>query len=75
MLLQLLAKEREDFLAFIQAVEYDDAGQSAALDCLGKCLGETVGTFLGPGNWRPQRKAIKECWEEKRRKADSAGVK
>jgi hypothetical protein len=71
-LLQLLAKEREDFLAFIQAVEYDDAGQTGALDCLGKCLGETVGTFLGPGNWRPQRKVIKECWEEKRRKAQSS---
>jgi hypothetical protein len=71
-LLQLLAKEREDFLAFIEAVDYDDAGQTAALDCLGKCLGETLGTFLGRGNWRPQRKAIKECWEEKRKKADSS---
>ncbi len=70
-LLQLLAKEREDFLAFIEAVDCDDAGQTASMDCLGKCLGETVGTFLGPGNWRPQRKAIKECWEEKRKKAQS----
>lgn len=66
-LLQLLAKEKEDLLAFIEAADYDDAGQTAALDCLGKCLGETVGTFLGPGNWRPQRKAIKACWEEKRK--------
>jgi hypothetical protein len=31
-----------------------------------------VGTFLGAGNWRPQRKAIKECWEEVRKKADKA---
>jgi hypothetical protein len=71
-LFQLLAKEREDFLAFIEAADYEDAGQTAALNCLGKCLGETVGTFLGPGSWRPQRKAIKECWEEKRKKADSS---
>jgi len=71
-LLQLLAKEREDFLAFIAAVDYYDAGQTAALDCLGKCLGETVGTFLGPGNWRPQRKAIKECWEKQRKKIEQS---
>ena len=66
-LLHLLATEREDFLAFIEATDYDDAGQTAALDCLGKCLGAAVGTFLGPGNWRPHRKTIKECWEEKRK--------
>jgi hypothetical protein len=65
-LMPLLTNERKEFLAFIEAVDYDDAGQTAALDCLGRCLGETVGTFLGPGNWRPQRKAIKECWDEKR---------
>jgi hypothetical protein len=70
--LQLFGKGREDLLAFIEAADYEDAGQTAALDCLGTCLGETVGTFLGPGNWRPQRKAIKECWEEKRKKADSS---
>jgi hypothetical protein len=68
-LLHLLANEREDFLAFIEAADYGDAAQTAALDCLGKCLGETVGTFLGPGNWRPQRKAITECWAERRKEA------
>lgn len=60
-LLHLLAKKREDFLAFVRTADYHDAGQTAALDCLGTCLGEAVGTFLGPGNWRPQRKAIADC--------------
>jgi hypothetical protein len=61
-LFHLLAKNRQDFLAFIEAADYADAGQTAALECLGTCLGDAIGTFLGPGNWRPQRKAIKECW-------------
>jgi len=69
-LLHLLARNREDFLAFVETVDYYDAGQTAALDCLGTCLGEAAGTFLGPGNWRPQRKAIKECWEAWRKQAE-----
>jgi len=65
-LVNLLAKNREDFLAFIRCARREDAGQTAALDCLGTCLGDAAGTFLGEGNWRPQRKAIKACWETKR---------
>ena len=62
-LVHLLAEKDGDFLAFLRAAQADDAGQTAAWDCLGCCLGETVGTFLGPGDWRPQRKAIKTYWE------------
>jgi hypothetical protein len=65
-LMHLLAKNREGFLAFVRSARRDDAGQTAALDCLGTCLGEAAGTFLGEGNWRPQRKAIKACWEAER---------
>jgi len=65
-LIHLLAKNREGFLAFIRSARRDDAGQTAALDCLGTCLGEAAGTFLGEGKWRPQRKAIKTCWEANR---------
>ena len=36
--------------------------------CLIADLGQAVATFLGPGNWRPRRKAIIEWWE--RRKAE-----
>src|SRR2546430_17667241 len=51
-LLHLLAKDREDFLAFVQTAHYSDGGQTAALDFLGMSLGDAAGTFLGPGNWR-----------------------
>ena len=33
------------------------------MDLLGIDLGEIAGTFLGQGNWRPQRKAMVRCWE------------
>jgi hypothetical protein len=52
----------------------EDAGQTAALEILGADLGEIAGTFLGEGNWRPQRKALIACWEtakwEKRTKEE-----
>jgi hypothetical protein len=51
------------FRAFLEAARQDDAGQTAALDVLGVDLGEIAGTFLGEGNWRPQRKAMIACWE------------
>lgn len=53
----------EAFRNFLEASRSHDAGQSAAVDVLGADLGEIAGTFLGAGDWRPQRKAIKECWE------------
>jgi hypothetical protein len=72
-LVRLLAKSRADFLAFVGRAHYSDAGQTAALDCLGTCLGEAAGTFLGPGKWRPQRKMIRQCWEAaKARRAEDA---
>jgi len=64
-LLQLLS-ERGNAVSireFIQQANEADAGQTAALDRLGADLGEIAGTFLGEGNWRPQRKAMVACWE------------
>lgn len=64
-LLKLLS-ERGDaagFRTFVEAARPDDAGQTAAMDILGADLGEIAGTFLGKGNWRPQRKAMIACWE------------
>jgi hypothetical protein len=46
------------FVEFIKAADWRDAGQDAALNFLEQDLGEVLGGFLGPGNWRPQRKAI-----------------
>lgn len=55
---------RAAFLSFMEASRPDDAGHAASLELFGADLGEIAGTFLGPGDWRPQRKAIKACWEE-----------
>jgi len=70
-LVHLLAENRDSFLEFLSRAHYDDAGQTAALDCLGTSLGDAVGTFLGPGDWRPVRKAIVECWEDRKRQPPS----
>jgi hypothetical protein len=66
-MMNLLTKDHGTFLAFLRAARPEDSGQTASLDVLGVCLGETISGFLGEGNWRPQRKAIKECWEAERK--------
>src|SRR6266404_1508980 len=65
--LTLLLGMPRDSVAFLKQADRDDAGQTAALDVLGMDLGDTMATFLGPGNWRPNRIAMARCWE--RRKA------
>jgi hypothetical protein len=55
--------DRESFRAFLEAAHQQDAGQTAAIDILKTDLGDVAGTFLGKGNWRPQRKAMMACWE------------
>jgi hypothetical protein len=55
--------DADAFRTFLEVAQRDDAGQTAALDILGANLGEIAGTFLGEGNWRPQRKAMIACWE------------
>jgi hypothetical protein len=59
-LTEFLSKDWSAFLEFIAEADYRDAGQDASLRILNRCLGETVGQFLGPGNWRPQRRVIAE---------------
>lgn len=54
----------ENFRGFLETSRQEDAGQSAAQHIFGADLGEIAGTFLGTGIWRPERKAIKECWEK-----------
>ncbi len=60
LLVELLCEPWERFVRFVQGADVRDAGQDAALQVLERCLGQTVAGFLGPGNWRPQRKAIAE---------------
>ena len=70
-LVHLLKEDRLGFLAFVSRAHYDDAGQTAALECLGTNLGDAVGTFLGPGNWRPYRKAMVALWGNGERAEES----
>jgi hypothetical protein len=48
---------------FIKAADWRDGGQDAAARILGHGLEELASGLLGPGNWRPQRKVIKEQWQ------------
>jgi hypothetical protein len=59
-LTNLLSDDWKSFLQFVLHADYRDAGQDAALQILDRNLGDAVGEFLGPGNWRPQRKIIAE---------------
>ena len=61
-IVHLLSGDHEGFLDFISRAHSDDAGQTAALECLGRNLGDVVAEFLGPGNWRPYRKAMVDIW-------------
>lgn len=62
-LTEVLSENWPNFLDFVSQADIRDAGQDASLRILGRCLGETTVGFLGPGNWRPQRKAISEHWK------------
>jgi hypothetical protein len=61
-MVELLLSDSKDFVPFLKEANWNDAGQTAALEILGTDLGQMMGTFLGPGNWRPRRKALVECW-------------
>jgi len=61
-LLNLLLQQNPEISDFVRQASRQDAGQTAALDCLGIDLGDLARTFLGPGDWRPNRKKILECW-------------
>lgn len=70
-LVEVLSESWVDFPNFVQNADSRDAGQDAALKWLDRSLGDAVGGFLGPGNWRPNRKAIAELWEgRKQQKSD-----
>jgi hypothetical protein len=59
-LVALLSEQGPAFAEFVRAADWRDAGQDAAVNFLGQGLEEVVSGFLGPGDWRPQRKTIKE---------------
>jgi hypothetical protein len=59
-LVTLLWEKGSAFIEFTKHADWRDAGQDAAIRILATDLGDLVGGFLGPGTWRPQRKAIAE---------------
>jgi hypothetical protein len=65
-LLRLPTEEGLALVEFIKHADWRDAGQDAALNFLGKDLGDLAGQFLGPGCWRPERKAIAELLDARR---------
>ena len=69
-IVQLLAGGEGDFKEFLRRASYVDAGQTAALDCLGINLGDALATFLGPGEWRPVRKALVEAWDRESKESE-----
>lgn len=59
-LVELLAYDYAAFLNFVNEADWRDGGQDAAVRLLGKDLGQVVGSFLGSGNWRPNRKKLSD---------------
>jgi len=71
-LLNLLFEGRENWGDFLKQAQSADAGQTAALECFGIDLGQIAGTFLGPGDWRPRRKAMVAVWEARKKAAEDS---
>jgi hypothetical protein len=62
-ILNLVLEQRGDWSAFLKQANWGDAGQTAAIECLGVDLGKVMSTFLGDGEWRPRRKAMVTLWD------------
>jgi hypothetical protein len=62
-LVHKLSGDHRLFLEFLANAHYGDGGQTAGLDVLGINLGDVAADFLGPGEWRPVRKAMVDCWK------------
>jgi len=73
-LVHSLTGGREAFLEFLRNAHCDDAGQTAALDCMETNLGDLAGSFLGPGSWRPNRKAMVDCWKRMAESREDAHI-
>jgi hypothetical protein len=63
-LLYLIGESKGNIVDFIKHANGRDAGQDAAINWMNLDLGEVAGRFLGPGNWRPSRKAISDCFKQ-----------
>ena len=53
-LVRNMSKNYDSFKQFCLAASTDDAGESAAINCIGISLQDFVGVLLGDGNWKPR---------------------
>jgi len=73
--LNLLSEQKGDWIGFLKRAHRDDAGQTAAIECLGVDLGDVVATFLGEGDWRPRRRAMVDLWKPEPKNDDARDPK
>jgi hypothetical protein len=71
-LVTLLAEKGPAFAEFVKTADWRDAGQDAALNFLGVGLEEVLSGFLGPGDWRPQRKLIRELLDQRKQQSNQS---
>jgi hypothetical protein len=62
-LVKLLSEKGSVLADFLRHARPEDGGLAAAFEVMDADLGAVAGTFLGPGDWRPRRMAIKESWK------------
>lgn len=65
-MVQLAGVNHPGFAAFVTNARFEDAGQTAALDHLAVCLGDLLAQFIGPGDWRPNRKLLADHFQRQR---------
>jgi len=70
-LLNLMGEYPGDWGAFIKNADWRDGGQTAAIDFLNADLGTVAATFLGEGDWRPQRKEMVALWEARKKESEN----
>ncbi len=58
-LFDLLRQQGEPLFSFLQQARWEDAGHTACHECFGFGLDDLAATFLGEGDWRPDRRRIK----------------
>ncbi len=59
LLLRLIISDHpKAFRKFLTAARWEDAGEAAAKEHLGRSLGDVASTFLGKGRWTPERVEI-----------------
>ncbi len=62
-LFDLVRQQGEALFWFLRQARWEDAGHTACHECFGFGLDDLAATFLGEGDWRPDRRRIKQLLE------------